>query len=209
MIFRCGKLVCIGQNYREHAKELDLPVPTEPVIFLKPSSALIGNGDTILVPDVGRVDHEVELALIIGRKAKNVRADEAYHHIGCLAVFNDVTARDVQFKAKKAGQPWALSKGMDTFAVMSEPMRIDEAPDIHALDLELRVNGHLKQKGNTSDMVFSPEQLIEYISRFMTLDPGDVIATGTPPGVGPIKPGDVVEGEIKGVGRLTNPVGKA
>ncbi len=206
---RCSKIICIGQNYAEHAKELNFPVPTEPVIFLKPPSALIGDGEAILVPDVGRVDHEVELAVVMRKRTKNVSEKEAAGCIGGVAVFNDVTARDVQSRAKKAGMPWALSKGMDTFAPMSEPVSIDRVPDIHHLDLELRVNGQLKQKGNTGDMVFSPERLIEYISRFVTLERGDIIATGTPPGISPIKPGDLIEAEIRGVGKLSNPVRRA
>ncbi len=207
MIFMsCGKIVCIGQNYRAHAKEMNLEEPREPVLFLKPPSSLIKNGEAILVPDVGRVDHEAELAIIIGRKARKVAAADAMHHISHVAVFNDVTARDIQTRARKIGLPWALSKGIDTFAPMSEAVPISKISDIHNLDIELKVNEQIKQKGNTSDMIFTPERLIEYISRYMTLESGDIIATGTPSGVGIIHPGDTVEITISEVGKLTNSV---
>jgi 2-keto-4-pentenoate hydratase/2-oxohepta-3-ene-1,7-dioic acid hydratase in catechol pathway len=202
-----GKIVCIGQNYREHIKELSGQEPKEPVIFLKPASALIGNGDRIVIPHgVGRVDHEVELALIVGRKAACAPKEEALAHISHIAVFNDVTARDVQSAYRKAGLPWALSKGMDTFAPMSRPVPISSVKDIHSLKLQLTVNKEVRQVGCTDMMIFPPEVLIEFISKYMTLEPGDLIATGTPSGVGPIKPGDVVEASIEGVGTVVNPV---
>lgn len=204
---RPGKIVCIGQNYHAHIKELKSEVPTEPVIFLKPSSALIGNGGQIVLPpELGRVDYEGELAVIIGKRAKHVSAKEALKHVEAAAVFNDVTARDVQSKARKAGLPWSLAKGMDTFAPMSEPRPIDSIPDLRTLKVQTTLNGELRQDGRTGDMIFPVEDLIAYISRFMVLEPGDVIATGTPEGVGAIRDGDVVDIEIKGVGRLTNKV---
>jgi len=204
---RPGKIVCIGQNYRAHIKELRSEVPEEPVIFLKPASALIGDGEEILVPpNLGRVDYEAELALVIGKRCKNVTMSKARAHISAAAVFNDVTARDVQGKARKAGLPWALAKGMDTFAPMSEPKAISDVPDLHDLNVRLRSNGELRQNGFTKDMIFPVEELIAYISRFMTLEPGDVIATGTPEGVGPIGNGDLVEASIEGVGKVSNPV---
>ncbi len=204
---RCGKIVCVGQNYREHIREMRSDEPTEPVLFLKPPTSLISDGEAILVPEgIGMVHHEVELALIIGKGGKDVPEKDALSHVSHLAVFNDVTARDVQTAARKAGLPWALAKGMDTFAPLGETVPLDQAPDIHSLDLELRVNGELRQKGNTAQMIFPPEKLIAYISRFMTLEPGDVIATGTPSGVGPLQPGDMVEALVLGVGKLRNPV---
>ncbi len=204
---RYGKIVCVGQNYREHIREMRSEEPSEPVLFLKPSTSLIANGEAILVPEgVGTVHHEVELALVIGTTAKDVSVGDALGHVRAAAVFNDVTARDLQTKARNAGLPWALAKGMDTFAPMSEPVPISEVGDLGSLELELRVNGELRQKGNTSQMIFRPSELISYISRFMTLEPGDVIATGTPSGVGPLLPGDEVEARIGGVGRLSNPV---
>jgi acylpyruvate hydrolase len=202
-----GKIVCIGQNYREHIKELQGQEPKEPVIFLKPSSALVRNGDNIVIPPgVGRVDHEVELALMVGRTAKNVPKEEALAHISHVAVFNDVTARDIQADYRKAGLPWALSKGMDTFAPMSRPVPLSSVKDIHSLHLRLIVNKDVRQEGCTDMMIFPPEVLIEFISKYMTLEAGDIIATGTPSGVSPIKPGDIVEASIEGVGRTINPV---
>lgn len=204
---RCGKIVCVGQNYREHIREMRSDEPTEPVLFLKPSTALISDGQAILIPEgIGTVHHEVELALIVGKGGKDITERDALSHISHVSVLNDVTARDVQSAARKAGLPWALAKGMDTFAPLGEHVPLDRVPDIHSLDLQLRVNGELRQKGNTAQMIFPPERLISYISRFMTLEPGDVIATGTPSGVGPLRPGDVVEATVQGVGRLTNPV---
>ena len=204
---RPGKIVCIGQNYRTHIKELRSEVPEEPVIFLKPASAVIGDGEEILVPpNLGRVDYEAELALVIGKRCKNVTMSKAHAHIGRAAVFNDITARDVQGKARKAGLPWALAKGMDTFAPMSEPKAISDVPDLRDLNVRLRLNGELRQNGFTKDMIFPVEKVIAYISRFMTLELGDVIATGTPEGVGPIGNGDLVEASIEGVGKVSNPV---
>jgi acylpyruvate hydrolase len=198
------KIVCIGQNYRAHVKEMRSAEPEEPMLFLKPSSAIIGDGEDIEAGPVGRVDHEVELALIIGRTARKVSEDEALSYVSHLAVFNDITAREMQAKARKAGNPWTLAKGMDTFAPMSRPVPIDRVKDVHDLDLELRVNGEVRQKGNTGDMIFGPEALVSYISRFMTLEPGDIIATGTPEGVSPLNDGDRVEASIPGVGMVRN-----
>ncbi len=204
---RCGKIVCVGQNYRAHIKELKSEVPKEPVLFLKPSTALIGDGDTIMVPpNLGRVDYEVELAVVIGKKCKNVSAKEASGHIDSIAVFNDVTARDVQSVARKAGLPWSLAKGMDTFAPMSATLPIAKVNDLQDLNLELKLNGAVRQHGNTSMMIFPVHDIISYASRFMTLEPGDIIATGTPEGVGAIKDGDLIEAKIDDVGKLRNPV---
>ena len=204
---RSGKIVCIGQNYREHIKELKNEVPAEPVIFLKPMSSLISNGEAILIPEgLGRVDHEVELALIIGKTGKNIPKERALEYVGSLAVFNDVTARDVQNAYRKAGLPWSLSKGMDTFAPMSEPKPLAAAHDIHNLEISCRVNGQVRQHGSTSMMIYTPEELIAFISKWMTLEEGDIIATGTPSGVGPIVPGDTIDMRIAGVRSLSNPV---
>lgn len=207
---RCGKIVCVGQNYREHIKELHGEEPAEPVLFLKPSSALIDDGEDIVIPrDIGRVDHEVEMALIVGRGGKNIPRSDALSRIESVAVFNDVTARDVQVAYRKSGLPWALSKGMDTFAPMSRPTPLRQVGNIEDLEMELRVNGDVKQKANTDQMIFPPEELIAYISKWMRLEEGDIIATGTPSGVSPIKHGDVIEAKIVGVGSLRNPVRSA
>lgn len=204
---RCGKIVCVGQNYREHIREMRSDEPSEPVLFLKPSTALIADGEAIIIPEgIGMVHHEVELALIVGKCGKEISERDALAHISHASVLNDVTARDIQSAARKAGLPWALAKGMDTFAPLGERVPLDLVPDIHSLDLELRVNGDLRQQGNTAQMIFPPERLISYISRFMTLEPGDIIATGTPSGVGPLNPGDVVEATVHGIGTVRNPV---
>jgi acylpyruvate hydrolase len=199
-----GKIVCIGQNYRAHAREMDSRPPEEPMLFLKPSSALIGDGEVIEAGAVGRVDHEVELALIIGRAARRVGKDDALSCVSHLAVFNDITARDMQSAARKAGNPWTLAKGMDTFAPMSPPVPLSRVDDVHDLDLVLNVNGDVRQRGNTADMIFGPERLIAYISSFMTLEPGDIIATGTPEGVSALNDGDRMEASIPGVGTIAN-----
>ncbi len=203
----CGKIVCVGQNYREHIREMRSEEPAEPVLFLKPPTSLVGPRAAIRIPEgIGAVHHEVELALVIGRGGKQIAPERALQHVSSVAVFNDVTARDLQTAARRAGLPWALAKGIDTFAPMGRPVPLDRAGDLSSLELELRVNGELRQKGSTSQMIFPPAVLISYISRFMTLKEGDIIATGTPSGVGPIVPGDVVEAVIPGVGELRNPV---
>jgi 2-keto-4-pentenoate hydratase/2-oxohepta-3-ene-1,7-dioic acid hydratase in catechol pathway len=199
-----GKIVCIGQNYHAHAREMNSKPPEEPMLFLKPSSALIGDGGVIEAGAVGRVDHEVELALIIGRAVRRVREEEALSCVSHLAVFNDITARDMQTAARRAGNPWSLAKGMDTFAPMSTPVPLSGIDDVNDLDLMLKVNGEVRQRGNTADMIFGPERLIAYISGFMTLEPGDIIATGTPEGVSALNDGDQLEASIPGVGTITN-----
>lgn len=205
-----GKIIGIGWNYRSHLEETDAELPEAPVVFLKPSSCLIGDGDNIELPEgIGEVHHELELALIIGKDGRNIAEADALSHVSHLAVFNDITARDLQTKARHRGDPWALSKGMDTFGAMSEPVPIQSVKDLNNLRLELKVNGKLRQQGRTSLMIFSPEFLVSYLSAFMTLEKGDIIITGTPEGVGRILPGDVVEAKIFGVGSLRNPVTQA
>lgn len=203
----CRKIVCVGRNYRGHIAEMRSEDPTEPVLFLKPPSSLIGDGDPILLPrGIGRVDHEAELAVIIGNRGKNVLVEDAGDCIAQVAVFNDVTARDLQATAKKKGLPWTISKGIDTFSPISNTCPVENVEDLQDLDIELRVNGVIRQRGSTSEMIFSVAELVAYISRWMTLEEGDIIATGTPEGVGPIQPGDTIEVVIPKVGRLANPV---
>ncbi len=195
------KIVGIGLNYRDHAKELGKKIPDEPLIFLKPISALIGHGDNIVLPKMsGRVDYEGELAVVIGKKAKNVSEDDAKKYILGYTCFNDVTARDLQAKDGL----YARAKGFDTFAPVGPFIETDIEPD--ALSITVRVNGNVKQEGSTKKMIFDVYTLVSFISNIMTLYPGDIIATGTPPGVGPLKPGDVVEVEIEKVGKLINSV---
>ncbi len=204
---KANKIVGVGWNYRSHLGETHAQLPSEPIVFLKPTSAIIGDGDPIRIPaGAGRVDHEVELAVIMGRDARDVSADDALSHVSHIAVANDVTAREMQNKARDTGNPWALAKGMDTFAPISEPVPLDTVEDIQDLRLELKVNGVLRQKGRTSLMIFPVAELIAYISRFMTLETGDIIFTGTPEGIGPLTPGDEVVAKIDGVGILRNTV---
>jgi len=193
-----SKVVCIGLNYVEHARELDMDLPENPIIFLKPPTAVIGPGaDIIMPPSSTQVDYEGELAVVIGEKCRNVSASKAEDRILGYTCFNDVTARDLQ---RKDGQ-WTRAKSFDTFAPMGPYVA---QADPSSLSIQTRVNGEVKQNSDTSDLIFSVPELVEFISEIMTLLPGDVIATGTPPGVGPLKEGDVVEIEIEGLGVLRN-----
>ena len=201
-----GKIVCIGWNYRSHIKELESALPEVPTVFLKPSSCLIGDGEPIVIPEgVTNVQHEVELAVIFGMKAKNVSEEDALSYVSHLAVFNDVSARDMQKASRLRGDSWDLSKGIDTFGPMSEPIPYD-GRDLQDLDLLLTVNGEVRQNDSTRNMIFSVPFLISYVSRYMTLEEGDILITGTPEGVSEIRHGDVVRAEIKGVGCVSNNV---
>ena len=201
-----SKIVCVGWNYRPHITETDAILPKEPIIFIKPPSCIIHDGDNIVIPEgVTNVQHEVELALIVGKRCKDVPEQGALEYISHVAVFNDITARDMPTSARDIGNPWSLAKGMDTFGPISEYVAIDGI-DLSALELTLDVNGERKQIGHTKDMIFTPEFLISYISRFMTLEPGDIIATGTPEGISEIVSGDVVCASIDGIGSVTNTV---
>lgn len=198
---RPSKILCVGRNYAEHAAELGHDVPVEPLIFMKPPSSLIGSGEAIVLPAISeRVDFEGELAVVIGRRCRNVAEADAMGVIGGYTILNDVTARDLQ---KKDGQ-WARAKGFDTFAPCGPRLVTDLDPS----DLEIKtlVNGELRQHGRTSQFIFSIPRVIAFISRAMTLEEGDVISTGTPSGVGPLKPGDTVEVWVEGIGSLINPV---
>lgn len=201
--FEPKKILCLGLNYMSHIKEMGKSPPSEPIIFMKPSSSLIGHEGEIVIPkDIGTVHHEIELAVIVGWKVKEVEENRAMDYVYGYAVFIDVTARDVQARAIKEGLPWLLGKGLDTFAPISHIVCKDYVPDPHNLALKLWVNGKLRQSGNTKEMVFKIPYIISYISRFITLEPGDIIATGTPSGVGIIKPGDIIEAEIENIGKL-------
>jgi 2-keto-4-pentenoate hydratase/2-oxohepta-3-ene-1,7-dioic acid hydratase in catechol pathway len=198
-----SKVVCVGRNYREHARELGNEVPTDLLIFLKPPSSVIGPGKQVRRPrDSERVDHEGELGVIIGKRCRHVRDDEdVKDYIRGYTCVNDVTARDLQ---KKDGQ-WTRAKGYDTFCPVG-PVVDDEIDPWAGVDVECRVNGEVKQHGNTRDFIFPLDAIIRYVSRVMTLFAGDVIATGTPAGVGPVKAGDVMEVSVVGIGTLSNPV---
>jgi 2-keto-4-pentenoate hydratase/2-oxohepta-3-ene-1,7-dioic acid hydratase in catechol pathway len=198
---RPSKIVCVGRNYAEHAKELGNEVPKLPLLFLKPPSAIIGDGDPIILPPAStQVEFEAEIGVVVGRRLHRVNAEDAERGIRGFVCLNDVTARDLQ---KTDGQ-WTRAKGFDTFCPVG-PRIMDEL-DWRELEVIGRVNGEERQRGRSSEMVFSIPELLSYISHVMTLEPGDLVATGTPAGVGPLAPGDVVEVEIPGVGILSNPV---
>jgi 2-keto-4-pentenoate hydratase/2-oxohepta-3-ene-1,7-dioic acid hydratase in catechol pathway len=198
-----SKIVCVGRNYAEHAKELGNEVPKEPLIFLKPPSSLAAHGDAIEYPALSqRVDFEGELGMVIGKRARRVKAAVAQDYILGYTCVNDVTARDLQ---KKDGQ-WTRGKGFDTFCAVGPWLVLRDEVDFPSLRVITRVDGEVKQDGSVQDMIFPVADIIEYVTQFMTLEPGDLIATGTPPGVGPMMPGSTVEVEVTGIGKLQNSV---
>jgi 2-keto-4-pentenoate hydratase/2-oxohepta-3-ene-1,7-dioic acid hydratase in catechol pathway len=207
------KIVCIGLNYRDHAAESGAPIPKEPVLFSKYPTALIGPDQPIVLPPVSEeVDYEAELVLVVGKTGRNLTPEQAWGHLAGYTVGHDVSARDWQLK--KDGKQWMAGKTFDTFAPIG-PLLVmaDEVKDPHNLAIRLRLNGQTMQDSNTKQMVFSAGELLAYLSRIFTLHPGDLVFTGTPPGVGfvrkpPVflKGGDVVEVEIEGLGVLRNPV---
>lgn len=202
---RPTKIVCVGLNYRAHVAEsvTTVPgggeVPTEPLLFLKPPSAIVASGDAVRYPPgVERLDPEAELAVVMARTARAIEPTEAMAHVAGFTAFNDVSARNYQ---RRDGQ-WARAKGFDTFAPIGPWVAVGLSPD--RLTVTCRVNGEVRQRGNTADLIFPVPFLVSFISRIMTLEAGDVIATGTPAGVAPVHPGDRVEVEVEGVGVLTN-----
>jgi 2-keto-4-pentenoate hydratase/2-oxohepta-3-ene-1,7-dioic acid hydratase in catechol pathway len=196
-----SKLVCVGKNYAAHAAEFGMEVPEEPLLFLKPSTAVIGPGDPIrLLPISRRVDFEGELGVVIGRLARDVKSEDSYRYILGYTCANDVTLRDLQHTEDQ----WARAKGFDGSCPLGPWIQTELDPN--EVRVETRLNGEIRQAGQTSEMVFGVATLIEYITEFMTLLPGDVILTGTPEGVGRLADGDVVEVEVEGVGSLSNPV---
>jgi 2-keto-4-pentenoate hydratase/2-oxohepta-3-ene-1,7-dioic acid hydratase in catechol pathway len=200
---RPSKIVCVGRNYREHAAELEHEVPSEPLVFFKPPSSLLATGGEIRRPSLSRrVDYEGELAVVIGKKCYKMGADEDVRpYILGYTCLNDVTARDIQ----NQDDQWARAKGFDTFCPVG-PLVTDELDPWAGVGVETRVNGELRQQGNTLDFIFSLDAIIRYIAQVMTLFPGDLIATGTPKGVGPVAGGDVIEISVEGVGTLRNPM---
>lgn len=197
-----SKIVCVGRNYHAHARELGGHVPPEPLIFLKPPSALSAGGDPVLLPPgVGRVDFEGEIAFVVGRRCRFVREEDGWDHLSHVVPANDVTARELQ----RADDQWTRAKGFDTFCPIGTPVPLS-ALDPEKLRVETRVNGELRQEGSVQEMAFSPPALVSFISRIMTLEPGDLILSGTPEGVGPLLPWDEVEVSIPGVGAVANPV---
>jgi 2-keto-4-pentenoate hydratase/2-oxohepta-3-ene-1,7-dioic acid hydratase in catechol pathway len=205
-----GKIICLLRNYKAHASEMKAEPPKEPYFFLKPSTSMIRDGGTILIPkQSANVHHEVELAVILGKRGSRICKANAYDYVAGYAVLIDVTARDIQDTAKRDGRPWAAAKGFDTFAPVSESVPITAIRDPNALDIWLKVNGEIRQRGNTSQMIFDVPTILEYVSSIMTLEPGDVIATGTPEGVGRLVAGDTVEACIESIGKMTVKVAAA
>ncbi len=210
-----GKILCLGLNYRDHAEESGMAIPEEPVLFSKFPSALIGPGATIeLPPSSAQVDYEAELVWVIGKAGRDIPRERAMEHIGGYTIGHDVSARDWQLN--KPGKQWMAGKTFDTFAPVGPALvTADEVPDPHNLGIRLRLNGATMQDSNTKQLIFRADEVISYISQIFTLEPGDLIFTGTPPGVGMarkppvwLKEGDVVEVEIDGLGTLKNPVGR-
>jgi 2-keto-4-pentenoate hydratase/2-oxohepta-3-ene-1,7-dioic acid hydratase in catechol pathway len=193
-------VVCIGLNYKDHAAEMKKPLPAEPLVFLKPPGAVVGPDEDIRIPAwPGRIEHEAELAVVIGKRASRVKASSAMDYVLGMTCFNDVTARELQ---AKDGQ-YSRAKGFDTFAPIGPCVAVGLDPS--ALDVEGWVNSERRQKSNTRELIFPVPYLIEHVTRFMTLNPGDIIPTGTPSGVGPLRPGDRVMIKVQGVGTLGNP----
>ncbi len=202
-----GKILCIGRNYTEHAAEMKSEIPETPIIFLKPSTALIKNGEDIIQPKISNeMHHEVELVVAISKNGRNIPAVDAYSHILGYAIGLDMTLRDVQLEAKKKGLPWTVAKGFDTSAPISDIISIDQIPDPHNLTITCRVNGQIRQHGSTSKMIFKIDKLIEFISSIFTLERGDLIYTGTPEGVGKVNEGDTIEAELDGIIKISNKV---
>lgn len=208
-----SKVICVGRNYAEHARELGNAVPTSPVLFLKPPSSILSSqykttqqqqyAHVIIPQACTSLHHEVELAVVMGKSARKVSPGEAMDYVSGYALALDMTARDLQDQAKKQGLPWALAKAQDTFTPIGDFIPKDKIARHDQVELWLKVDGELKQKGNTNNMIFNIPYLISYISHFFTLEPHDIILTGTPSGVGPVKAGQVITAGISGVTEMT------
>lgn len=206
------KIICLGLNYKDHVEETKFEIPKEPVLFTKTLNCLIADGEPVIYPKIlynnrkyNRVDYEVELAFIIKKKCKNVSVDNAYDYILGYTIFNDITARRMQIKDITSQKPWFMSKSLDTFGAIG-PRIVKDINNPHDLKIELKVNSIIKQSSNTKYLIFKIPYLVEYISSYFTLEPGDIIATGTPSGIGPVQPGDLIEASIEKIGTLTNKV---
>ncbi|KYK22938.1 acylpyruvase [Thermoplasmatales archaeon SG8-52-4] len=192
-----GKIICLARSYKKHAQEMKSEITEDPIFFLKPTSAVIFDGGSIIVPKMSNcLHHEVELGVVIGKKGKNVSQKEALNYVLGYLVALDITARDIQSEAKKKGFPWDIAKGFDTFAPISHVVLKEKVANPNNLDISLKVNKKIKQNSNTSNMIYSVERIIEFISQIMTLEEGDLILTGTPEGVGEIVNGDILEAQL-------------
>ena len=201
--FSVGKILCLGRNYAAHAKEMSAAIPESPVVFLKPATAIIHDGENVVIPRISTDMHyEVEMVVVMGKQAKNVQVEDVYNYIDGYAVGLDMTLRDVQAEAKKKGLPWTVAKGFDTSAPVSHAVEKERVANPHGLALSLKVNGERRQHSSTANMIFRIDFLVSYLSTVFTLEPGDLIFTGTPEGVGPVHSGDVLEAELEAVGTL-------
>ena len=201
--FSVGKIVCVGRNYVEHISEMSAEKPSEPVLFLKPSTSILNEGNPIILPAFSReVHHEIELALLVSKKAKSIKSDDWKNYIAGVGIALDLTLRDHQAVAKKKGLPWSVSKGFDGACPIGAFVPLHGVNNIEELKIKLYVNGEIRQEGNTNQMIFSLGDLFEYISSIFTLEPGDIILTGTPSGVGPLKKGDKIRGKIDNIGEI-------
>ncbi len=198
-----GKILCLGKNYAEHAKEFGGNVPQSPMIFLKPPTAIIENGGDIILPPLSKnVHHEVELTVLIGAAGKNIPKSDAMNYVAGYGIGLDMTMRDKQSEAKKEGSPWSIAKGFDTSAPLSPFVPKASVSDPYNLDIKLSVNGKQRQHSNTGKMIFKIDEIIAFLSLVFTLEEGDVIFTGTPEGVGQVIANDVIDAEIPGIGLL-------
>ena len=206
------KIICLGRNYEEHAKEMKSPIPKEPIFFCKTINCLIKDGEPIIYPrilfendELNRVDHEVELAVIIKKRCKNIKAEDSGNFILGYTIFLDITARNMQLKDRGINLPWYRSKNFDTFGPIG-PKIVEKINNPHNLKIELKVNGEIRQSSNTKNMIFKIPEIIEYLSKYVTLDSFDIVATGAPSGVSSILPGDIIEANIQHIGTLTTKV---
>ena len=202
--YRVGKILCVTRNYQAHAAELNNEAPAQPIFFLKPASSIIGQGETAVIPPFSSdCQHEVELAVLIGKWGKNIATEAALTHVAGYGIGIDLTLRDLQSELKSQRLPWSMAKGFDTSCPLSDFTPAGEVGDPQALDLTLYVNDRLRQQGNSADMIHSIPTLISAASAVFSLEAGDILLTGTPPGVGPVFSGDRLRAEISGLGKLT------
>ncbi len=202
-VIRVGKIICVGQNYIRHIEELKSIRSKDPLIFMKPSTAILTEGKAINLPDFSKeVHHETELALLVGKEAKNISREQWKDHVSGVGVALDLTLRDLQNEAKKNGHPWTICKGFDGSCPISIFTPLEKITDIQKLNIQLFVNDSLRQDGFTGDMIWQIGELLAFISKIFTLEPGDIILTGTPEGVGKLNPGDHLRASISEVGTM-------